>query len=415
MSKKTETTATDATTTGTEIATLPPAERAAIVLDATKAEEQLRAMVTETADINEVKDKDSRTLVHNAAMKLKSARVAIEKTGKAARDDANAFSKAVIAEENRLKAIITTEEDRLFKLRDDYDQQVEAEKQERERKERERVDSIKSRIAAIKALPMESANDPSAQLHQTIHDLTDFEIGDDFAEFKEEAGAAKWETIGALQRLWDAATTREAENARLQAEAERLAALCAEEEAKLQEERDKLAAERAELEAMRAELAAQKAAAQPQQVAEPEPEPEPEPAPLEPEVPEVPEVPDEPPCEPMFDLFTATDPVTEEAQAESEAAQSATDIVRELAGIAAMQFRALGDKTEAVGFTDFAAQLRHVAHELDSGALDSNLMAADWTAMANADKALALASHAGVALVFGDQEMGGSVLLQAAE
>lgn len=409
MSKKTETTGTEATTTVTEIATLPPAERAAIVLDATKAEAQLRAMVTETADINEVKDKDSRAMVHNAAMKLKNARVAIEKTGKAARDDANAFSKAVIAEENRLKAIITTEEDRLFKLRDDYDQQVEAEKQERERKERERVDSIKSRIAAIKALPLESANDPSAQLHQTIHDLTDLEIGDDFAEFKEEAGAAKWDAIGALQRLWDAAITREAENARLQAEAERLAALRAEEEAKLQEERDKLAAERAELEAMRAELAAQKAAAQPQQVAEPEPEPEP--SPLEPEVL------DEPPCDPIVDLFTATDPdpVTEDATAESEAAQSATDIVRELAGIAAMQFRALGDKTAAVGFDDFAAQLCHIADELESGSLDSNLMAADWTAMANADKAMALASHAGVALVFGDQEMGGSVLLQAAE
>lgn len=393
--------------TGTDIAMLPPAERAVIVLDSTKAEEQLRAMLTETADINEVKDKDSRTLVHNAAMKLKNARVAIEKTGKAARDDATAFSKSVIAEEKRLKDIITSEEDRLFSLRDEYDRKVEAEKQERERKERERVDSIKDRIAAIKALPLESANDPSPQLHQTIHDLTDFEIGDDFAEFKEEAEAAKWDAIGALQRLWDAAITREAENARLQAEAERLAALRAEEEAKLQEERDKLAAERAELEAMRAELAAQKAAAQQQQVAEPEQEPEP--APLDPEVQA------EPPCAPMVDLFTEADPVTEEATAESEAAPSATDIVRELAGITAMQFRALGDKTEAVGFTDFAAQLRHIANELDSGALDSNLMSADWTAMANADKAMALASHAGVALVFGDQEMGGSVLLQAAE
>lgn len=116
-----------------------------------------------------------------------------------------------------------------------------------------------------------------------------------------------------------------------------------------------------------------------------------------------------------LEITADTAPVTDEVQAESEAAQSATDIVREMAGIAAMQFRALGDKTAAVGFEDFAAQLCHIADELECGSMDINLMAADWKAMANADKAMALASHAGVALVFGDQEMGGSVLLQAAE
>ena len=211
-------------TTSTDIATLPPEQRAAIVLESSKAEAQLMTLVQETADITEVKDKDSRTMAHNAAMRLKNARIAIEKTGKAARDDANAFSKAVIAEEKRLTAIITPEETRIFKLRDEYDQQVEAERQERERKERERVAAIRGQIDAIKSLPLDSANDTSEQLHGTIHDLMDLPIGDDFAEFKEEAEAAKWEAISALQQLWDAATEREAAAARLKAEEERLQA-----------------------------------------------------------------------------------------------------------------------------------------------------------------------------------------------
>lgn len=390
-------------TTGTEIATLPPAERAVIVLDSTKAEEQLRAMLTETADITEVNDKDSRTLVHNAAMKLKNARVAIEKTGKAARDDAQAFSKAVIAEEKRLKEIITSEEDRLFKLRDDYDKQVEAERLERERKERERVAAIRSQIDAIKALPMDSANDTSAQLHQTIHELTDFAIGDDFAEFKEEAEAAKWDAIGALQKLWEAAIEREAAAARL-----------AEEEARLQAERDRLAAERAELEALRAQLAAQQQpAAQPEPVAEQVIE----------------EAPAEPVQEPLppadvqpelfgVDLSAGPDESVQVDVQVSEEPANDTDanaFVRQLAAVTAKQFIALADKVEAVGHLEFANTLRDDAAAIDAGVYDQALLAADWTAMANADKAMALASHAGVALVFGDEAMGGAVLLQAAE
>lgn len=381
-------------TTGTEIATLPPAERAVIVLDSTKAEEQLRAMLTETADITEVKDRDSRTLVHNAAMKLKNARVAIEKTGKTARDDANAFSKAVIAEEKRLTAIITSEEDRLFKLRDEYDKQVEAERLERERKERERVDGIKARIEAIKALPLDSANDTSEQLHATIHDLTDMPIGDDFAEFKEEAEAAKWDAISALQQLWNAATEREAAAARL-----------AEQEARLKAEREKLDAERAEFEAWKAQQAAQQ---QPEPVAEVQADPVQEelpPADVQPE---------------LFGVDLSAGPdesVQVDVQVAEEPANDtdANAFVRQLAAVTAKQFIALADKVEAVGHLEFANTLRDDAAAIDAGVYDQALLAADWTAMANADKAMALASHAGVALVFGDEAMGGAVLLQAAE
>ena len=390
--QKTETTKT----TGTDIATLPPAERAVIVLDSHKAEEQLRAMLTETADITEVKDKDSRTMAHNAAMKLKNARVAIEKTGKTARDDANAFAKAVIAEEKRLTAIITPEEDRLLALRNEYDRKVEEERQERERKERERVDGIKSRIAAIKLLPLDSANDTSEQLHATIHELMDLPIGDDFAEFKEEAEAAKWDAISALQQLWDAATEREAAAARL-----------AEENARLQAERDKLAAERAELEALRAQLAAQQ---QPALAAEQEAEPVVEQV--------IEESPAEsvqeplPPADVQPELFSEPAAEQDDSRADEDEAKKFS---RELAKVLAMQFVALADKVDAVGYPDFAATLRNDAASIDAGIYDQAIMTANWTAMADADKAMALASHAGVALIFGDEAMGTSVLREAAE
>lgn len=403
----------------TDIAALPPAERAAIVLDSSKAETQLREMLTKTADIADVSDKDSRTLVHNAAMNLKNARVAIEKTGKTARDDANAFSKAVIAEEKRLIAIISPEEDRLLGLRNEYDRKVEEERQERERKERERVANIRSQIDAIKALPLESANDPSQQLHQTIHELTDFAIDDGFAEFQEEAAAAKWDAIEALKKLWDTAQSREAEAARLLAERERLEAERLAEEARLQAERDKLAAERkaeedrlqaerAKLEAERAEFEAWKAqqAAQQQAAAQPAVE-EVQAEPVAEQVSE-PVQEELPPADPQ------PEPVAEPDDSRADE-DEAKKFARELAKVLAMQFNALADKVEAVGHPDFAATLRDDAASIDAGFYDHKILSADWTAMADADKAMALASHAGVALVYGDEAMGGAVLLQAAE
>lgn len=58
---------------------------------------------------------------HSAAMAATKARTAIVQAGKAARDDATRFSKAVIAEEARLIAIIQPEESRLKVLRDEWD------------------------------------------------------------------------------------------------------------------------------------------------------------------------------------------------------------------------------------------------------------------------------------------------------
>lgn len=396
-------------------------DRAVVALNSTQTERDIQLLVEEAKAITEVNDKSSREIAHKAAMRLQKARTTIDKVGKAVREDAQAFVREVIAEEKRLKAIMAEEESRVFALRDAYDRKVEEERQERERKERERVAAIRGQIDAIKALPLDSASDTSEQLHGTIHELMDLPIGDDFAEFKEEAEAAKWEAISALQQMWDSATEREAaaarlkaEEERLQAERDRLAAERAEEEARQQAEREKLAAERAELEALRSQLAAKQ---QPEPVVDPvqeeaQPEPVAEAQPVQEELPPA----DAQPEVAGFDLSADTDKTAEvEVVAEPANDTDATSFSREMAKVLAMQFNAMADKVAAFGQEGFAAALRDDAAAIDSGLYDHNIVHADWTAMADADKAMALASHAGVALVYGDEAMGGSVLLQAAE
>ena len=117
-----------------------------------------------------------------------------------------------------------------------------------------------------------------------------------------------------------------------------------------------------------------------------------------------------------FDLSADTDKTAEvEVVAEPANDTDATTFSREMAKVLAMQFNAMADKVAAFGQEGFAAALRDDAAAIDSGLYDQNIMHANWTAMADADKSMALASHAGVALVYGDEAMGGTVLLQAAE
>lgn len=128
--------------------TLP--ERAAVALGASKTEAQLQELVKKSADIVEVSNMAGRDQAHRIGMDLKTARVLIEKTGKAAREDATAFSKAVIAEEKRLVEIITPEEDRVFALRDGWDTKVATERQAAIDAEVARVAKIASCIEAIR-------------------------------------------------------------------------------------------------------------------------------------------------------------------------------------------------------------------------------------------------------------------------
>lgn len=253
------------TAQGTDIALLPPAERALVVLKSTETEKQLRELVERTSPISAPVDAAGREEVHRAAMDHKNARVAIEKAGKAAREDATAFSKAVIKEEQRLVAITAEEETRLFELRDTYDAKVKQEKEEADRKERERVAAIREKIDAIKNLPIDSATDNAETLAATLGDLRGFEITfEDFAEFQDEARAARDASIASLTTMHAAASAREAAEAALAAQRE-----------EIERQQRALAEQQEEIARQRAELEAQKAAAAPAVVAGPnEPPPE---------------------------------------------------------------------------------------------------------------------------------------------
>ncbi|QOQ37813.1 hypothetical protein KMC46_gp50 [Ralstonia phage Gamede] len=255
MTKKTAQAAEQ--TTVTTISSLPPAERAVIVLESTKTETHLRELVAKSAEITTVVDANGREESHRAGMNLKNARVTITKAGKAAREDAAAFCTAVIAEEKRLIGITEAEETRIFGLRDGYDAKAKAEKEKRERKERERVAAIQAKLNDIRALPMQSASDTAAQLQATYDDLLGFTpTEEEFAEFAAEAAQARDNALGILSTLLESAKTREAEAARLAAE-----------RATQEEEARRMAEQRAELERQQRELAEQQAAIARQQEA----------------------------------------------------------------------------------------------------------------------------------------------------
>jgi hypothetical protein len=225
----------------TDIATLPPAMRAAVVLKSEQTRKDLAELVKKSAGILAVLNTDGREEAHRAGMVLKGARVAIEKTGKAAREDATAFSKAVIAEEKALVDLIAPEETRVLALRDSWDEKIEAEKQAKIAAERARVDAICSRIDVIRDLPLRCNGVSATGIAEMIKTLRDSEVTADlFAERLDNAIELKHRTLSILTELRDA-----------QAEAE-AAALAAEEARK---------AEAARIEAERAELARQRAEA----------------------------------------------------------------------------------------------------------------------------------------------------------
>lgn len=221
--------------------------RAALALGSDKARTELAELVKKSANIVEVKNSAGREECHSAAMVLVRARTNIEKIGKAARDDATKFSKAVIAEEKALISITQPEEDRLLGLRDAWDAARAAEKAEAERIERERVAAIHARIGRIKGfatLALECRT--SAKVEELIERLM-AEPTEGFEEFAEEAATARGLTLARMKEISDAKFADEQERARIAAEQEA--------------ERQRLAAERAELERQQAEARAAQAQA----------------------------------------------------------------------------------------------------------------------------------------------------------
>lgn len=224
--------------------TLP--ERAAVALGTAKHEKELIELVKKSESITVIKNAAGRDQCHGALMALKSARVAIEKVGKAAREDATQFSKAIIAEEKRLVAITQTEEARLQEIRDAWDEAREREKREKAEAEARRVAKIRDAIEDFRRAPGGCPATSSAAIDEHADDLARQPIELDFyMELTGEAEAARDVAVAALRDMANKARAREAEEARIKAELLELARLRAE-----QEERDRAAAvARAEQEA----------------------------------------------------------------------------------------------------------------------------------------------------------------------
>ena len=223
--------------------------RAALALSSEQTRKDLKELVAKSANIKEIKNGPARDECHGAAMALVRARTTITKTGKAAREDAAAFQKAVIAEEKALIAITEPEETRLLGLRDAWDQARAAEKAEAERIERLRIEQIHLRIADIREAGNLALQCRTSAAVQTLIDKMQATAIDGFEEFTEEAEKVRAATLDRMAGILAAKKAEEDEHARIKAEQEAEAA--------------RLAAERAEFERQRKEAAeAERIAAQ---------------------------------------------------------------------------------------------------------------------------------------------------------
>lgn len=198
--------------------------RAKLALKSDQARKDLAALVAQSVGITEIKNKAGRDQAHGAARALLKARTAIEKVGKEARDDANNFSRAVIAEEKALLAITEPEEQRLFALRDGWDQKEAEEAAALRVIESNRVQKHHDAIAAIRAFVGASVGKPAAKIEEAAIYLRKPIVDPQWQEFLPAAEAARVETLAAVEQLLAGARSHE-EAAQRQAEEQRVAGI----------------------------------------------------------------------------------------------------------------------------------------------------------------------------------------------
>lgn len=252
-----------------EVKALAPIERAQVAIGSDETEKTLNALIEISKEITSITNSDGHKQCHAQRVVLKKTRIEIEKTGKSARDDAVAFSKAVIGEERRLIGIIEPEETRLQSLQDAWEAQIAAEKAEKERLEQERKAGIKALIDTnFSMVPVSLLSAGSAGLLEALHAMQETAIGDEYQEMVFEAENAKLIAVSQLNTMYSAAVAREvAEAERIaQAEAARIKAekdaADARADAKRQADAAKLERERAEAERIAQAEAARKQAEQ---------------------------------------------------------------------------------------------------------------------------------------------------------
>lgn len=193
-------------------------DRARVALESSKTVEWLRALAGQFTSITAITNSAGRAECHSAYMRIKDARLNVEKASKAAREDAVKFSKAVIAEEVSLIDIVEPEETRLRKLRDDWDAAEAARKAEEAMKERTRVLAISGMIQAIRSTPIDVCSGSSAVVEKHISEVESITIDERFSEFASNAAEVKEHALLQLRDMLETKRAGEAETKRLEAE-----------------------------------------------------------------------------------------------------------------------------------------------------------------------------------------------------
>ena len=229
----------------TNALTLP--QRAALALNSQEYERKIIELSQASKSITEITNADGYQQCHAARMALKRERVAIEKDRKAACDDAQKFTKAAIAEERRLIALIEPEEERLQAIQDEWDRKKEEERRAKAEAERRRVAALQARIDEIRDQALDLAGLSAADIGERFKALDALVIDDSFQELRQQAEGAKATTLIRIGSAHRQALAAEEESRRLAAEREQLAREKAEQEAAAAAERARLAAERERL------------------------------------------------------------------------------------------------------------------------------------------------------------------------
>lgn len=219
-------------------------ERVRTALSSPDVEAEFRALAASSAEILAITNPAGYEQCHAARMRLVKARTSTAKRGKDVREDAQAFAKAVIAEEKRLIGIIEPEEARLQALQKAEDDKREA----KIRAERERVEKILASIASINETALAVVGKTAGEIAQRIESLKAQDVSAWAAEYTEQAKEAQAAGLATLEQLHAGAVAQEKaaadQAARIKAEREELDRLRAE-----QVKRDAEAKERAEAEA----------------------------------------------------------------------------------------------------------------------------------------------------------------------
>ncbi len=198
---------------------LSPIERASHVLKFEERKAELTTLAEDSKRIVEIRDPVGYDECHAARMRLKNTRVAIEKTGKDARSDATAFSKAVIAREDELVAIISPEEKRLQGLQDAHDAIAQAEKDRKREAEEARIRAENAALDAIRNLPLAMVGKSAAEILDATAALQNRFFDQEFnAAVLDRAIELRRQVVDKLMELHDGAEKAEATAAALEAE-----------------------------------------------------------------------------------------------------------------------------------------------------------------------------------------------------